>query len=82
MESEAVAFGDAVLADCAADVRVANVLPSKSEGTVGLGTFSLPLRLWDPLMVRIDRDCEALLCAVLRAASQSHDSIAPLMVIG
>jgi hypothetical protein len=61
---EAVALPEELLpedADAGREVIVANVLPSKSEGTVGLGAASSPLKLADPVRVTTDRLCEELL---------------------
>ena len=61
---EAVALLEELLpeeADAGREVIVANVLPSKSEGTVGLGAASSPLKLADPVRVTTDRLWEELL---------------------
>jgi hypothetical protein len=59
----AVALPDRLLpedADIGREVMVANVLPSKSEGTVGFGAASSPLKLADPERVTTDGLCELL----------------------
>lgn len=62
------------------EVTVAKVLPSKSEGTVGLGARSSPVRLrWEPDNVTTDGDGE-LLWAAARPASHSSETTAPFMI--
>jgi len=82
---EAVPLDEAVLPDApddAADVTVAKVLPSKSEGTVGFGAASSPVRLrCDPDKVMTEGETEAeLLWAAVRPASHTMESIAPFMI--
>lgn len=61
------------------EVMVANVLPSKSEGTVGLGARSSPVRLrCDPDSVITDTD--ELLWPAARAASHASERRAPFMI--
>jgi hypothetical protein len=61
------------------DVMVANVLPSKSEGTVGLGAMSSPVRLrWEPESVMTDTD--ELLWPAARPASHASERRAPFMI--
>jgi hypothetical protein len=48
-------------ADIGREVIVAKVLPSKSEGTVGFGAASSPLKLADPVRVTTDALCDELL---------------------
>jgi hypothetical protein len=83
--TEAVPLDEDVLPDApddADEVIVANVLPSKSEGTVGLGAASSPVRLrCDPDKVMTDGVTEAeLLWAAVRPASHTTESIAPFMI--
>ena len=83
--SEAVPLAEKMLPDGpedAGEVMVANVLPSKSEGTVGLGAASSPVRLrCDPDKVMTDGVTEAeLLWATVRPASHTTESIAPFMI--
>jgi hypothetical protein len=61
---EAVVLPERLLpedADIGREVIVANVLPSKSEGTVGFGAASSPLKLADPVRVTTDILCEEVL---------------------
>jgi hypothetical protein len=48
-------------AETGREVIVAKVLPSKSEGTVGFGAASSPLKLADPVRVTTDALCDELL---------------------
>lgn len=76
-----VALDDRVLLEpeIAADVMVANVLPSKSEGTVGLGAMSSPVRLrCEPDSVMTDTD--ELLWPAARPASHTSERKAPFMI--
>lgn len=67
-------------AEEAGDVIVAKVLPSKSEGTVGLGAASSPVRLrWDPDSVITDTD--ELLWPAARPASHTSERRAPFMIV-
>jgi hypothetical protein len=79
VEPDLVALEARVLPDRAGDVNVAKVLPSKTEGTVGMGTSgSRDKLLNDPVKVTTDGDAE-LLCAAPRPASHSNESIVPFM---
>ena len=82
---DAVPLDEAALPDApddASDVTVAKVLPSKSEGTVGLGAASSLVRLrCDPDKVMTEGVTEAeLLWAAVRVASHTMDSIACFMI--
>jgi hypothetical protein len=77
--------------DDAAEVMVANVLPSKSEGTVGLGPTSIRL-LPEPDNVMTETDSVAvpisvlaavsspLLWAAARPASHNSERVVPFMM--
>ena len=71
---------------------VAKVLPSKSDGTVGLGPRSSPVKLRsDPVSVMTDADADAdaeaedeeseLLWPAVRPASHTSERIAPFMIV-
>jgi len=80
---EAVAFDDIRLpvdADAPDEVVVANVLPSKSEGTVGLGASSEKLRS-DPVRVMTDAEPGELLWPAARPVSHTRESIAAFMIV-
>lgn len=81
VDAETVAFADPVLPDNAL-VRVANVLPSKSEGTVTEPPNSPPVScLWVPVKVMTDGDAvDELLWPVTRLASHSKDRVEPIMI--
>ena len=80
VEPDLVALEARVLPDRTGDVNVAKVLPSKTEGTVGMGTSgSRDKLLNDPVNVTTDGDAE-LLCAAPRPASHSNESIVPFMI--
>ena len=68
-DAETVALADAVLPDGEL-VKVANVLPSKSDGTVTVPPNSTPLGLLVPVRVMTDGDTEdELLWPAARPAS-------------
>ena len=83
--AETVAFADAVLPDGEL-VNVANVLPSKSDGTVTDPPNSPPEScLCVPVRVMtdgdaVDPDDAELLCPAARPASHNSDSVVPLMI--
>jgi len=81
---EAVAFDDIRLpldADEPDEVIVANVLPSKSEGTVGLGASSFEILRSDPVRVMTDAEPEELLWPAARPVSHTRESIAAFMIV-
>jgi hypothetical protein len=80
-DADMVALADAVLPDGAL-VKVANVLPSKSEGTVTEPPNSPPdSTLCEPVRVMTDGDAEdELLWPAARPASHSSGSVATLMI--
>lgn len=78
---DAVAFDERVLPETAGEVNVAKVLPSKFEGTVGIGTFSPPDKLCDALRVRTDRDVEELSWAKPRPTTQAREIRDAFMVV-
>lgn len=67
--------------DCTDVINVGMVDPWKFEGTVGIGTFSPPLRLCVPLIVRMDRGAGVLDCAALRPTSQNNEGIVGLIAV-
>jgi len=83
--AETVAFAEAVLPDGEL-VNVANVLPSKSDGTVTDPPDSPPVScICVPVRVTTDGDAvdavEAeLLCPAARLASHNSDNVVPLMI--
>lgn len=81
VDAEMVALADAVLPDGAL-VKVANVLPSKSDGTVTEPPNSPPEScLCVPVRVTTDGDAEdESLWAAARPAKQSRDSVVHLMI--
>lgn len=72
-----------VMLDDAFNVIVANVLPSKSEGTVGMGPKSPRVRvLAEPLNVTTTGDGEELLWAAAKHVSHNDESIVPFILAG